>query len=372
MRRALLLHDDEPLLALMESVLVAEGFEVDVARDAYRAMELPRGVSQLVVVALAALDERDLDLVGLLRERNPAAYMILTFPVSLRDRAAKALSLGADAYLPEPFYPGELAAVARRVGVREGAEPEEEADATQDPRTVLHNGSGSAPAPPEEGVEQLAAGVAHLTRQPLQILELMLGGAESGDPVQVEAAREQVQRISGVVDTLQRFSNVGRAQPHRQEIDLNAAVEKAFAGDDARTTRRFTFELSPDRPLVLAQPEPLAAALSILRNRADRVTPAGGTISVRTRSRQDPQGPRAELVVEDCGPALDRERLGRLFVPFPDREALRDNTWLDLPSVAGIIRSFGGSVTATPGSRAGTAIRVVLPVKADRPSRAGA
>ena len=123
-RRAVVLHDDEHVLALVKGLLVPEAYDVRTTTSAFRAMELAAGFdADLVLLGLSAVDERDLELVTLLRERWPAALLVVLFPATLRERAARALAMGADAYLPEPWYPGELISLAARARSRSQAGP---------------------------------------------------------------------------------------------------------------------------------------------------------------------------------------------------------------------------------------------------------
>jgi len=353
-RIAHLLHDDGPSLDLAEAVLEAQGFRVHRATDAYRLLGLPaEPAADLALVGITAVDERDVDVVALLRERYPNAFIVLAYPASLRERAAEALAQGADAYLPEPFYPGELISLARRAAGRAEGSPPRLPEA---PPAAAGNGAGAGTGT-TDGLELLAGGVSHLVAQPLQILNLMIGSVEAGEPLNVEDARKQMDRVAAVARDLSRFSEMSRARPHRHSVDLNEVLEGVFGPKGP-----FMLELAPDRPRVLAQAESLRAAFGILRARAEHVTPPGATISVHCRVLQESAGETVEVVVADRGPPVSASRLGRLFDPDPDQSALQEGTWLDLPAVAGIIRHLDGDVSASAMERGGTAIRVQLPV----------
>src|SRR5205814_808134 len=90
-------------------------FDTSVVASAFRAVALSSDEVHLAVLGAAAVDDREIDVVSALRARWPQAFVLVLFPAALRERAARALELGADASLPEPFYPGELASIARRV-----------------------------------------------------------------------------------------------------------------------------------------------------------------------------------------------------------------------------------------------------------------
>jgi signal transduction histidine kinase len=341
---ALILHDDEPTLALARGLLDSAGFTPVPVSSVYRLL-LDDGPAdpRLVVLGVSAIDERDMEIIPVLRARWPGACLLVLYPDVLRDRAARALALGADAYLPEPFYPGELLAIARRAA------------------------AGRAPARPEAaqpsragGVEQLAAGVAHSIRNPLQILELELGTAEADGEPDLPAMREQVRRIANVLDGLAKFS--GRRDVATRPVDVNRLVAHVFSERVASASSpAFDVRTAEEAAVVLASQELLRAGLESLRDRAARVTPAGGVVRVTTQLRADEGRRVVEIAVTDGGPALAESVRARLFDPYPDAAAVQDGTGLELAALAGIVRDHGGSVAARAAGAAGTTIVVRLP-----------
>jgi signal transduction histidine kinase len=346
---ALILHDDEPTLALARGLLESAGYAPSCVPSVYRLLLEDGPVSpRLVVLAVSAVDERDMEIVPVLRARWPEATFLVTYPAALRERASRALSLGADAYLPEPFYPGELIAIARRAAAgRVAAKP---LDAP--PRTAQPG-----------GVEQLAAGVAHSIRNPLQILELQLGTAEGdGGLVDVPAMREQLRRISGVLDGLAKFA--GRRDIALRPVDVTRLVSHVFSERVARASSP-AFEVhAPAEPCVVqGSEELLRAGLKSLRDRAARVTPADGTVHVATSKRAEGARGIVEVAVTDGGPALTESARARLFDPYPDAATVQDGTGLELAALAGIVRDHGGTVAALAAETGGTTIVVRLPAE---------
>jgi signal transduction histidine kinase len=353
---AMLLHDDEPTLALIRRVVEDAGFSVSVVQSAFKAVTTGAPSARFVVLGVSAVDERDMEVVSALRSRSPDAFILALFPAALRERAALALTLGADASLPEPFYPGELAAIARRVAQRLAS-----ADA------ALEAGASRSAAPSVRAgvVEQLAAGVAHSIRNPLQILELQLSSADADGTVDAPGMREQFQRIANVVDGLAKFS--GHRNLSMRPFDLNPLVAQTFAAGApaAADAPKFSVSLCEGAAEVLAAPEVLRTGLEHLRDRAERVTPAGGRIEVSTRFADIDDGRVVEIAVTDGGPAMPAERRARLFEPYPDVDAIQEGTGLDLAALAGIVRDHGGTVAALAGPAGGTTIVVRLPARSE-------
>jgi len=110
----LLVEDDADLSALLERVLVGEGYQVTVAPDGQRGLHLglTRGFDLLVVDrGLPAVE--GLDLIGRLRGRGVLApVLVLSARGSTQDRV-DGLDAGAEDYLAKPFEVSELLARLR-------------------------------------------------------------------------------------------------------------------------------------------------------------------------------------------------------------------------------------------------------------------
>ena len=345
---ALVLHDDPRMQRHVSDVVAGEGLEAVAVESAYRALSPQRDGVALVVLGATALDERDLEIVALLRETSPDATVLVVFPPNLRERAAHALELGADATLPEPFYPAELAAHAQRAlarfaHLRAGGSPAAAAVPV------------SAPAPDGANpVEQIAVGVAHSIRNPLQILELMLGTAEAGDELDIPAMRRLMTRIANVIEDLTRFGARARVEP--VDVDVSALLSDVFAPSRRRGAPRF--EVDTDEALtVRGAPDLLRTALQIVRDRAVRETPRGGLVRVTVQR----DGNFVELRVHDTGPTLSADELRRFFLPDPDTDAVQAGTWLEMAAFAGMIRNQGGATDVVPGEDNGVVVVVRLP-----------
>ncbi|MCE9635720.1 MAG: hypothetical protein K8T90_08450 [Planctomycetes bacterium] len=360
----LALHDDARTIRFLRGVLEAEGFRFASAESPFRLLDVTTDAApDLLLLGLSALDERDLELVGVLRRRWPAAVILVLFPAILRDRAARCLELGADGYLPEPFYPGELAALARRALVRLPASRSDGAlGALPAPTDVVPvPPSPTAPlAPDDEALSKLAAGVAHTIRNPLQILELQIGSYESDGSLDAAGIREQLARIAAVAESLTRFS--GRRKLNTRLIDVNALIQRVFSETvkDGRTSR---LRLCSDRLETLGAPDLLRAATDAVRDRAQRVTPSGGTIEVSSELVTGSGDRFAEIVVTDGGTQLAADRLAALFDPFPEADHVVDGSGMEMAAAAGIVRNHGGSVHARAAAQGGTSVILRLPVR---------
>ncbi|WP_323844833.1 response regulator transcription factor [Microbulbifer magnicolonia] len=143
MSRILLVDDDTELTDLLQEFLTGEGFEITVANDGGRGLELAQSQNFDALVLDVMLPVRNgFDLLRKLREEaSPASrslpVLMLTAKGDTVDRIV-GLEMGADDYLPKPCNPRELAARLRAVLRRGRAEPEETDDSlTSGPLRLL-------------------------------------------------------------------------------------------------------------------------------------------------------------------------------------------------------------------------------------------
>ena len=111
--RALIVEDEQDLVALLRLHLEREGFEVHEALDGPAALEIARRVDLDVVVLDWMLPKLGgMEVLRELRSFSDAYVVMLTARTEEVDRIV-GLSTGADDYLTKPFSPAELLARVR-------------------------------------------------------------------------------------------------------------------------------------------------------------------------------------------------------------------------------------------------------------------
>jgi DNA-binding response OmpR family regulator len=112
----ILVVDDEPQIAEIASdYLRLAGFEVIVAEDGVRALEMVRGrPPDLVVLDLGLPKLGGLEVARTIRRESDLPIIMLTARVEEEDRL-HGLEIGADDYITKPFSPRELVARVRAV-----------------------------------------------------------------------------------------------------------------------------------------------------------------------------------------------------------------------------------------------------------------
>jgi two-component system response regulator QseB len=113
-RRLLLVEDDRSLAAMLEEILVAEGYVVDVARDGQSGLHLGLSRSYDAIVLDRGLPAIEgLDLLGRLRSQGIAVPVLVLSALGLARDRVDGLDAGAEDYLSKPFDIDELLARIR-------------------------------------------------------------------------------------------------------------------------------------------------------------------------------------------------------------------------------------------------------------------
>ena len=227
----------------------------------------------------------------------------------------------------------------------------------------------------------LAAGIAHELNNPLTYLSLNLEMIERLLPrarQQPEAAPEQVpdtlaeieRRVSEVRDAAERVSAIVRNlrafsrsdEPVTRPVDLRSAVQAALKMVDNELRHRGRLEISlEDPPPVQADEGRLVQVVLNLVTNALQALPEEDPASQWIRIRAAAEEGGAALTVSDSGPGIPPELADHIFDEFFTTKPPDQGTGLGLPIAAGIVRSFGGTISVGREPGGGAAFRVWLP-----------
>jgi len=114
--KILVIDDDKSLCDLLVEYLRTEGFEIDVAHDGDKGLEMISGTPYNLVVLDVMLPKgfSGFSVLQQIRTRSDMPVLMLTARGEDVDRIV-GLEMGADDYLPKPFNPRELVARIRAV-----------------------------------------------------------------------------------------------------------------------------------------------------------------------------------------------------------------------------------------------------------------
>jgi signal transduction histidine kinase len=211
---------------------------------------------------------------------------------------------------------------------------------------------------------QLTAGLAHELRNPLgtirgsaEMLTKNIGGEN-------EIARELAGFISSEVDRtnslITRFLEFARPLRLRlSKTDLGLVIDSAIAELERHNPPlpvTLIRNYSPDIPALELDGELMQRVFYNLLLNATQATPAGGTVTVKTRAANG----TVEAAVIDRGSGIAPEHLENIFNPFFTTKT--DGVGLGLAIVSKIIDEHGGRVTVDSEIGKGSVFRVFLPV----------
>jgi signal transduction histidine kinase len=211
---------------------------------------------------------------------------------------------------------------------------------------------------------EMAAGMAHELRGPLQSLSLEIDGIVSElnqDPLAVEThARAALQKVKRLDRAITGFLRVARLRPPTLEaLDVNAlAIEtsEALEPDANLAGLELHVQTSPELPSVLGDRQALRQALENLVRNAIQAQPARqARILVHTEMRGD----RICVGIQDWGPGISPDQLPRVFdLFFTTRD---EGSGVGLAVVRQTAELHGGSVEIVSEPDSGTMVAVLLP-----------
>ena len=231
-----------------------------------------------------------------------------------------------------------------------------------------------------ESVGRLAAGVAHEVKNPLAIVQLGLDYIEqvtSFDEVSQDVLKDMQHALSRADTVVRGLLDFSR----ERELDLkpaaiNDAVQNSLQLVRHELTQRnimVVTELSRDIPERPFDTDKLQQVFLNLFMNAMHAMERDGTLLIRsafTRVDADEIGPHAgdagflpgdrmiQVAIEDTGPGIEPEDLGRLFDPYFTTKRQGEGTGLGLSVTRNIVTLHGGSIDLT--NRPGGGARALL------------
>lgn len=179
--------------------------------------------------------------------------------------------------------------------------------------------------------------------------------------VMLETVNADADRVTRLLADLLDVSRIdaGRLELHRQVVDVEHAVRKAFAGRIAsgEPESRFVLKASGELPEMWLDPDKVDQVIGNLVENALKY--GAGTVTVSITGT--PAG--AEVTVSDEGEGIPAEMLARVFTKFWRRGdgGRRQGTGLGLFITKGLVEAHGGEITAGRAASGGAEFRFTLP-----------
>ena len=215
-------------------------------------------------------------------------------------------------------------------------------------------------------IGNMAAGVAHDVRNPLNAIKLLSSHAidtldGSGQPETVrhlQTIRNEVNRLEEIVSGFLSLAKERELQPEPTKIDVILAECVRLVRKDAedRGIRLVTEFRTGDTALSVDPRQLTRAILNVLIN-AMEVCPRGGR--VRLFSRVTDQS--CEIEIRDDGPGMPKEVAERAFEPYFTTK--NTGTGLGLSITRGIVEEHGGSISLSCAESHGCQVLISLPLE---------
>jgi len=217
---------------------------------------------------------------------------------------------------------------------------------------------------------QLAAGVAHEIRNPLNAISMASQrlqreylpceedkGQEFGRLTGV--IRDEIRRLNVIIEDFLTFSRSRRLE--LREFSLTEVVQKLvrLMGEEASARGiALSVKSMQDALMVPMDVDKLQQALiNIIKNAIESIE-GTGSIDIAVERQA---GDRAVIRVSDTGSGLAPEEVGKIF--DPDYTTKEKGLGLGLPIAHEIIRGHGGTIRVQSGIGQGTTFEISLPMK---------
>ncbi len=219
---------------------------------------------------------------------------------------------------------------------------------------------------------EVARRLAHEIKNPLTPIQLsaerirrryLANPPESDMALLDRATHTIVQQVEAMRDMVNAFSEYARVpEVNFAPLDLNGLVCEVTELYYGSQQLALQLDLDPAAASIEADAVRLRQLLhNLIRNAAEALEgQAGGVITITTRQIGTDTARVVEILVQDNGPGIDPQLLGRIFDPYVSSRTR--GTGLGLAIVRRLVEEHGGEVGAENMAGGGACIRVTLPV----------
>ena len=218
----------------------------------------------------------------------------------------------------------------------------------------------------------LAAEVAHEIRNPLTVIKMLYHSLDlkfpEGDPRGKDARMigEKIEHLNRIVEQILDFART--TEPRMVPVNLNELIDELgllvrhkLKHQNVQLERRLQRALPP----VMGDAPQLEQAFLNLMLNAAQAMPAGGTLTITSRSLKAPRraGRPTHVAVEfeDTGPGMTEEQRRRAFTSVL-KTTKATGTGLGLAIVGRVIETHRGKLKIKSPRGGGTTVTVILPV----------
>lgn len=221
---------------------------------------------------------------------------------------------------------------------------------------------------------EMAAGLAHELRQPLQAIMMLSETAEMaarrGDLGVMEQrlamVTEQTERAGRIIDNLRRFSRGTPEQAELEPVPVEEAVRRTLAiAEGPLREAKVMVELALGEPPPVVRGHQISleqVLLNLVLNARDAMSARPRQAPRRLRIAACRAGGEVRLEVADTGGGIAPAVLNRLFEPFTTTKDPEKGTGLGLSISRGLVQAMGGRIEARNEGE-GAVFAITLPLQ---------
>jgi signal transduction histidine kinase len=217
------------------------------------------------------------------------------------------------------------------------------------------------------GIAQLAKGIAHEIRNPLNFISLSIDHLKKKfSPCEdtekehfeslIRSIKHEIQRLNKLVGDFLEYGKPLRL--NRRETDLHALIQDVVALVSAKAEKdAIKIEYYDEKlPRLSLDPELIKTCIFNIILNAFQAMPSGGELTIRSGIFHE----RATIIIEDTGIGVSRENLPRLFDPFFSTKTA--GLGLGLAMTNRVMEEHGGKVDFQSTEGKGSIVTISLPV----------
>ncbi len=358
--KILIIDDEQSILDGCRQALEKLGHEVLTAADGEEGLRLARTERPaLAFVDLKMPRLSGMEVIDILAKDIPDLIIIVITGYASIMSAVESLKKGAYDYMPKPFAPDQLRAVARRA---------------LDHRNLLIE-ARRLKQERKEIERNFITFVTHEMRSPLaaiqqnfEALTMVLGDSLTDEASEIiERCRRRIQNLEDLIEhwlDIRRIEN-GTFVKEREELLLDEVIQRAVEEmSQLCHNRDLTLEtnLAENLPAVMGDRESLVRVFINIIGNATKYTPAGGAITIST----DYNDSYVKAMVSDTGKGIPRGKIPFLFVPFyradgNDNQERTRGSGLGLTFCKRIMDAHDGKITVESKEGSGTTFTLHFP-----------
>jgi signal transduction histidine kinase len=214
-------------------------------------------------------------------------------------------------------------------------------------------------------IGQLAAGIAHELNNPLGDILGFAQLASKHPDLNEDVYQDLVKIVKSTLyarEIIKKVLYFGRqTHPKETQTDLNELIGEwldVFESRCAKSGVRIVVERDEALPMVAGDPAQLNQVLVNVVVNAIQAMPGGGTLTIRTMSREG----WASIIVEDTGQGIEKAHMDKIFLPFFTTKEVDEGTGLGLSVVYGIVNEHGGRIEVDSKKGQGATVELKFPV----------